>query len=80
MTESGVSAGTVNSRNRGAGGAAGFDILQHRRLVRADRFSTGDALVDGDAEGDAELLRDVLGFLHHGRSQFARLRELANVH
>ena len=47
--------------------------------MRADRLGAGDALVDSDAEGDAEFLRDVLRFLHHGRGQFARLGELANV-
>ena len=34
---------------------AGFEILQHRRLVRADFFGAGHSLVDRDRQLDAEL-------------------------
>src|SRR5690242_16823460 len=42
-----------------------FDVLKHRRLVRADLFRAGDPPVDSDAERDAELPRDHLGLTHH---------------
>src|SRR5579871_5561374 len=59
--------------------AAGLHVLQHRGLVGADGLRAGDALVDGDAKDDAELLGDVLRLFHHGRREFARLGELADV-
>src|SRR5207248_4996721 len=59
--------------------AAGLDILQHRGLVGADALGAGDALVDSDTEGDAELLGDGLGLAHHPRGEMARLGELADI-
>src|SRR3546814_559273 len=40
--------------------AAGLDVLQHGGLVLADRLGALDALFDGVAEGDAQLLGDRL--------------------
>ena len=45
-------------------GTAVLDVLQHRCLVGADRLGAGDALFDGDLEGDAELAGDGLGLGH----------------
>src|SRR5215831_13166968 len=55
--------------------AAGFDVLQHRRLVLADLLGAGNALVDADAERNAELVRDGLCFAHHLDAQLSRERE-----
>jgi len=47
--------------------------------VGADAFGAGDPLIDGVAEGDAELLGDGLGLGHHGLDQLASFPELADV-
>ena len=43
-------------------GLAGFDVLQHRRLVGADFLRARDTLVDPNAKPNAELVRDRLCF------------------
>src|SRR5689334_19093306 len=42
-----------------------LEVLQHRRLVLADRAAAGDALVDVEREAHAERLPDCLSLDHH---------------
>ena len=58
---------------------ARFGVLQHRGLVLADPFRTGDALLERHPERDPELRRDSLRLGHHPRGQIARRREPADV-
>jgi hypothetical protein len=50
-------------------GAAVLDILEHRGLVLADAFRSGDAPLERDAKAGAELLADGLRLGHHLRCQ-----------
>ena len=59
--------------------AARFDVLQHRGLVRAHGLCTRKALLERNAEADAEGFGHRLSFLHHPHREFARRSISADV-
>src|ERR1700720_1943470 len=56
-----------------------FDVLEHRRLMSANSFRTGDALFQRNAEANAERFADGLSFPHHIHGESARRPEFANI-
>jgi len=55
-----------------------LDILKHGSLVVADLLRTGNALLERNAEADAELVGDRLRLGHHGRRERTTGRVLAD--
>src|SRR4051794_28787817 len=53
---------------------SGFEILQHRRLVRTNFFCAGHPLLDRDRQLDPELPGDRLGFGHDFADHGGRVR------
>src|SRR5262249_18462463 len=59
--------------------AAGFDVLEHGSLVRADGLGAGKPSFDGQPNGYAESSSNLLAFPHHLERKGPRFREPAQV-
>src|SRR5579862_2338755 len=57
-----------------------LDVLQHRGLMRTDALGAGDAPLERDSKGDAELVRHRFSLAHHVGRKLARERKLTNIH
>ena len=56
-----------------------FDVLEHRRLMSANSFRTGDALFQRNAEANSKRFANGLSLPHHIRGERARRPEFANI-